>query len=98
MLDSQPHRGIHLIGADLSKRDPPDFGCLAARGRQAPGRVGSEDDGELLADLAVAGIEHHVLRVGVDADQAGDLAVDAGLFPGFPDGGLGEGLAEADVP
>jgi len=33
-----------------------------------------QHDGELLAGLAVAGVEDHVLWVGVDADQPGDLA------------------------
>ena len=34
--------------------------------------------------------------VGVDADEAGDLAGDAGFLEGFADGGLGEGFAEVD--
>jgi hypothetical protein len=33
----------------------------------------------LLADLAIV-IGHHVVGVGVDADHAGDLNVDAGLL------------------
>jgi hypothetical protein len=34
-----------------------------------------EDDGELLADLVVAGVVQDVFGVGVDADEAGDLSV-----------------------
>ena len=37
-------------------------------------------------------------RVGVDPGQAGDLAVDAGLLPGLPDGGLGQRLTDVDAP
>ncbi len=40
---------------------------LLGVGRAADG-TGGEDDREFLADLAVAGVEDHVLRVGVDAD------------------------------
>jgi hypothetical protein len=34
--------------------------------------------------------------VGVDAHDAGDFALDAGLFAGLADRGLGDGLAEVD--
>ena len=47
--------------------------------------MGGEDDGELLAALAVAGVEDPVPGVGVDADQSGDLAGDPGFLPGLPE-------------
>jgi hypothetical protein len=40
--------------------------------------------------LAVAGVEDHVLGVGVDADDAGDCAVDPGFLEGIADCGLGD--------
>jgi hypothetical protein len=43
--------------------------------------------------FAVAGVQDHVPRIGVGADQAGDLAVDAGLLPRLADGRLGDRLA-----
>lgn len=41
----------------------------------------------LLTDLAV-GVGDDVFRVGVDAEEAGDLSADAGLFRAFADGAL----------
>jgi len=52
-------------------------------------------DGELLAHLTVV-VGSDVPRVGVDADQAGDLAVHAGFFVDLPRGCLANGLAWFD--
>jgi len=49
-------------------------------------------DGELLAHLTVV-VGGHVSWVGVDADQAGDLAVHAGLFVDLQRGCLAYKLA-----
>ena len=89
VTDAQPHRGIHRQGIDVVQGRPPDVGRFAASGRLAAGGAGGQDDGELLADLAVAGIEDHVPGVGVDAGQPGDLAGEAGFLLGLADGGLG---------
>jgi hypothetical protein len=52
--------------------------------------AGGEDDGELLPCLAVAGVEDHVLGVGVDPHDAGDRAVDVGFLERLADRGLGD--------
>jgi hypothetical protein len=90
VADAEPHRGVHLMRLGVAGGDPADFGGLAAGRGLAAGGAGGQDDGEFLAYLAVAGVEDHVPGVGVDPGQAGDLAFDAGFFPGFADGGLGE--------
>ena len=64
--------------------------------RLAADRAGGQNDGELLADLTVAGVEDHVPGIGVDAGDASDLAVDAGFFPGLADRRLGQRFAELD--
>jgi hypothetical protein len=48
-----------------------------------PRTARGQHGGELLADLAVGGVEVHVPGVGVDACDAGDLAFDAGFLE-FP--------------
>jgi len=53
---------------------------FAAGGWGAAGGAGGEQHGALLAGFAVAGVEDDVFGIGVDPDQAGDFAVDAGLF------------------
>jgi hypothetical protein len=55
-----------------------------------------EHDGEFLAHLAVGRVKDHVPGIGVDADNPGDLAFDAGFLEGFADCGLGDGLPEVD--
>lgn len=72
---------------------PEDFLGLVARSQLAAGWLGAEADGELLADLAVGELDD-VVWVAVDADQAGDLDRDAGLFLDLALDGLGEGLAQ----
>lgn len=57
-----------------------------------------QDDRELLASLAVAGVEDYMLRVRVDADDAGDLTVDPGLFLGLANRGLADRFPEVDRP
>src|SRR6266702_533832 len=47
----------------------------------------------LLADLTIA-VGHDVMRIGVDAEEAGDLSEDAGLLQAFPDRAFGGGLAD----
>ena len=47
---------------------------------------------ELLADFAV-GVRHHVVRVGVDADEAGDFDVEPGFLLHFTHGGIDDGFA-----
>ena len=55
-----------------------------------------EHDRELLTDLVVAGVVEDVFRIGVDADETGDLAVDAGFFLRLAYAGLRERLAQVD--
>jgi hypothetical protein len=57
------------------------------------GGMDAEADGEFLADLAVDEGDD-VVGVAVDADQAGDLHVDAGLLLDLADDGLGDGFAD----
>jgi hypothetical protein len=66
-----------------------DFAGFVARGWLAADRAGGEDDGELLTCFAVAGVEDDVAGVGVDANQAGQLDLDAGLFQSLADRGVG---------
>src|SRR6266545_903611 len=94
VLDAHPHGAVHREGAHRVPADPADLAGLVAGGGCTAERAGGEDDGELLSYLAVAGVEDHVARVGVDADQSGHLDLDAGLLGGLPDRGAGKGLAE----
>ena len=84
---------MDLDVVELVAVDPNDFAGLAARLRPPTDSASAEADGELLADLAVA-VGHDVLGVGEDADQAGDLDLEAGLFAGLADRGGGHGLRE----
>lgn len=69
-----------------------DFLGFVACAQLASDRLSAEADGELLADLAIV-IGDDVVGVGVEADQAGDLDMDAGFFFDLADDGLGQGLA-----
>src|SRR5690349_5745472 len=77
MIDPQAHRWMHGQPVDLAGRDPCDLARFVARGGPTGDRAGGVHDGELLPDLAVAGVQNDVAGVGVDADQAGDLDLDA---------------------
>ena len=76
-------------------RDTQRTSLDSSLGRGSPpvGRARKQDR-ELLTYLAVAELDH-VVRVGIDADDAGDLDVDAGFFLGLPYGGLGDVLPES---
>src|SRR5690242_8823623 len=54
-------------------------------------------DRELLANLAVV-VGEDVSGVAVDADNACDLDIEAGLFAGLTDRALGNGLTELHLP
>jgi hypothetical protein len=54
---------------------PANLARFATRRRLAAQRPGGQDDRELLASLAVACVEDHVLRVRVDLDDSTDLAL-----------------------
>jgi hypothetical protein len=80
MTDAQPHRPVHRVAVEVIARHPSHLAALiTARGR-ATRRSGGQDNGELLPDFAVAGVEDYVLRIGIDADQPRDLAVNTGFF------------------
>lgn len=49
-------------------------------------------NGKFLSDFPVA-VSDNVIGVGVEADEAGNLAFNAGFLAYFPDGGLGKRLA-----
>src|SRR5215204_1334107 len=73
--------------------DPAHLRCfLGGRGLAADGCA---EQGYLvfLADLTV-GVLHDVVRVGVDAEEPGDLSFDAGLLAALAHRALGRGLAE----
>jgi hypothetical protein len=69
----------------------------SALGVVCPGEwPGGRDDAELAAHLVVGGVVDHVARVGVDAGEAGDLAVDSGLLESLADPGGTDGLTYLD--
>src|SRR6266511_1310140 len=80
VVDAYPHRAVHGQRVEHLAGDPMHLAGLVARRGRTGERAGGEDGGELLAYLAVAG---------VDADQAGDLDLDAGLLGGLADRGGG---------
>jgi len=92
-----PHRPVHLIARYVAGLDPARLGGLAAHRELAARGDRGQHDRELLPDLAVAGVQDHVPRVGVDPRQAGDLALDAALLPRLADRGLGQRLADVDA-
>src|SRR5262249_21126105 len=94
VVDAQLHGAVHLEARNLAGRYPADLQRLAAGGERAADRACGEHDGELLACLAVAGVEDDVSRVGVDADQAHYFDLDAGLLACLPDRSVDQGLAE----
>lgn len=96
MTDTQPHRPVHRVAVKVIARHPPHLAALITARRRAARRAGGQDDGELLPDFAVAGVEDHVLRVNVDADQPGDLALNTGLFFRLPDGRLHHRFTQVD--
>jgi hypothetical protein len=67
----------HLRSLDAlrrsTQRPKPPRGAGRRVGSRPGDRARGEDDGELLADLAVAGVEDHVPGVGVDANQASEV-------------------------
>ena len=69
MLDALAHRWVHLHAGYGCGRNPLRLGRLVARPQLAAYWRGSEDDRELLPDLAVAGVADHVVRIGVDAEH-----------------------------
>jgi hypothetical protein len=88
MLLPQSHRPVHPVSLQAHQAAPTGPGRLII-GKGWPPAPGGQHDGELLPDLAVAGVEDAVARVGVDAEQAGDLALGSALLKGFPDCRLG---------
>ncbi len=80
VADSLAHRAVHLIAINFAERHPAGLGGLAARCELPADRACGEHDRELLADLAVGGVQDDVSRVGVDPRQAADLALDATLL------------------
>src|SRR4051794_29526688 len=54
---------------------------------------GQKADGELLTHLAVV-VGENMLRVAIGADDAGDLAVEAGLLLDLAFGALADGLTQ----
>jgi hypothetical protein len=68
VTDAKPHRGVHRQGVDVGQGRPPDVGRFAASRGLAAGGAGGQDDGELLADLAVAGVD--VPEIGLHAGAA----------------------------
>ena len=85
MTDAQPHRPIHRVAAKIILRHPPHLAALVTRCRRSTSSARGQENGELLPRLAVAGVQDHVLRIGIDPDQSRDRAVNAGLFLGLPD-------------
>ncbi|SEQ03033.1 hypothetical protein SAMN05216481_103355 [Streptomyces radiopugnans] len=76
---SVAHAGVDVVPVDVGQGDEADIaGLVVDRGFTADGAA---DVGGLvlLADLAV-GVGDDVVRVGVDAEEAGDLGYDAGLL------------------
>jgi len=88
MIDAQPHRPVHQVAVKVIAWHPPHLAALITARRRATRRAGGQDNGKLLPDFAVAGVKDHVLRIGIDADQPRDLAVNTGLFFRLPDGRL----------
>ena len=88
--------GVPVVGGPLGVGSPGALGVCGGGGGGAGEGAGGQDDGELLAALAVAGVVDDVLGVAVDAGDSGDLAGDPGFFQGFAYGCLGDGFAEVD--
>ena len=96
VVDPDSHRAIHRVITYLGSGHPSYLARFAAWCRLAAQRSGGKDDGKLLAGFAVAGVEDHVLGVGVDSDDSGNLAFDAGLFARLSHGSLCYRFAEID--
>ena len=61
--------------------------------RSPPTSRGGEAQRKLLADFAV-GVGHHMVRVGVDADEAGDFDVESGFLLHFAHRGIDDRFAQ----
>lgn len=87
VAESQPDGVVDGDVVELGGVDEPDLGGLVADGDGAAGDAAEVGDVELLADLAV-GVGDDVGGVGVDAEQPGQLDVQAGFFLDFADDAL----------
>ena len=79
-VDAHALAAVHGQVVDLVRCDPLDLCRLRAGCRVAAHIIGAVDDGELLADLVVAGVVDDVPGVGEDAGDPGRPDVDAGLL------------------
>src|SRR6185437_8196377 len=69
---------------------------LAARRGLAMHGPSGQHDRELLPHLAIAGVKYHVLGVGIDSHDPGDLTPDPRLLKGLPHSSLRDRLAKVD--
>jgi hypothetical protein len=65
--------------------------------RNSPDCTAAEQDGELLSHLT-ARRDDHVVGIGEQPGEPGDLDLHTGLLSGLPDGGLLGALADVDPP
>src|SRR5262249_522273 len=79
MLDAQPNRRMDVESVQIAALHEPNLARFGARAELAAKQASGEADRELLADLAVV-VGHDVSGVCVDADDARDLHVQAGLL------------------
>lgn len=93
VAEPEPDSVVDRDAVEIGRVDEPDVGGLVADGEAAADDSAVVGDVEFLTDFAV-GVRDHVLRVGVDTEQACDLDVEAGLFLDLTDDALAEGFAD----
>jgi hypothetical protein len=94
VLDPKPRRATHWQLVELCRWDEADLsGLLIGDAKLAAHRACFEADRELLSDFTI-GVSDDVTGVGVDADKADRLDLEARLFLDFADDCLGDALAD----
>src|SRR5882757_9442503 len=93
MADLFVHARVNAEGAEVVGVYPAHAVGLVVDGGLAADAAADVRDFVLLTDLAI-GVRDDVCRVRVDAEYAGDLRDDAGLFLTLARGALGGALAD----
>src|SRR5262245_26693226 len=96
MTYAQHHRPVHRVSTKIIPRHPPYLAALITARRRTASNPSSQENRELLPCLPVAGVQDHVLGVGVDADQPSDLAVNTSLLFRLPNGRLHHRFTQVD--
>jgi len=93
VAEPEPDGVVDRDAVEVGRVDEADVGRLVADREISADDAAVVGDVEFLADFTV-GVGDHVLRFGVDAEQASDLDVQASFFLDLTHDALAEGFAD----